>query len=298
MSCHGCVRCLAQTCRSSSSGRVCTVLHPFACARFGSVVCSLRATPRTAFRHLVHEVPTPGCRTLTTLPGSSPTFSTDRPETRCWIRTVPSGSTPPTENIRHSTRSTNFISPPTEISRVFRDAVLGLARDNDFARTLVNTGRLSTATVLHESPLNTPDVDSFAGDLVPGAPAMDAPVATAEGPSWLLRHVVGGAFTLLIADGPHLADRVRALLHAAEQIAPVHVVGIATSTTGGRAALDVVNSGQLIMLVDAVGAVERRYDMRPGTAYLLRPDQHVCARWRTVEPRALCHAMRRALALH
>jgi 3-(3-hydroxy-phenyl)propionate hydroxylase len=202
------------------------------------------------------------------------------------------------ENIRHSTRSTNFISPPTEISHVFRDAVLGLARENDFARTLVNTGRLSTATVLHESPLNTPDMDSFAGDLVPGAPAMDAPVATADGPSWLLRHLVGGAFTLLIADGPHLADRVRALRQAAEQIAPIHVVGIRTSTTGGRAALDVVNSEHLTMLVDALGAFERRYDMRPGTTYLLRPDQHVCARWRTVEPRTLCHAIRRALALH
>ncbi len=201
------------------------------------------------------------------------------------------------ENIRHSTRSTNFISPPTEIGHLFRDAVLGLARENEFARTLVNTGRLSTATIHHKSPLNTPDMDSFAGDLVPGAPAIDAPVATAEGPSWLLRHLAGGTFTLLVADGPHLADRVRTLQHEVGRIARIHVVGITTPTTGGRDSVDVVHSDQLTTLVDAIGAVERRYDMQPGTTYLMRPDQHVCARWRTVEPRTLRHAIRRALAL-
>jgi 3-(3-hydroxy-phenyl)propionate hydroxylase len=31
---------------------------------------------------------------------------------------------------------------------------------------------------------------------------------------------------------------------------------------------------------DVEGLVVRRYDGKPGTVYLLRPDQHVCARWR------------------
>ena len=47
------------------------------------------------------------------------------------------------ENILNSTRSTDFITPKSDASRAFRDAVLDLARDHDFARRLVNSGRLS-----------------------------------------------------------------------------------------------------------------------------------------------------------
>ena len=44
------------------------------------------------------------------------------------------------------------------------------------------------------------------------------------------------------------------------------------------------------------GLAARRYDATPGTVYLLRPDQHVCARWRH-PPAAdgLAAALRRAL---
>ena len=75
------------------------------------------------------------------------------------------------ENILNSTRSTDFITPKSEISRLFRDQVLGLAREHEFARRIVNSGRLSVPASLRESPLNTPDVDRFQGRMVPGAAA-------------------------------------------------------------------------------------------------------------------------------
>jgi 3-(3-hydroxy-phenyl)propionate hydroxylase len=75
------------------------------------------------------------------------------------------------ENILNSTRATDFITPKSEISRLFRNAVLGLARDFPFARRMVNSGRLSVPATLDGSPLNTADVDLFSGPLRPGAPA-------------------------------------------------------------------------------------------------------------------------------
>ncbi len=93
------------------------------------------------------------------------------------------------ENILNSTRSTDFITPKSRVSRTFRDAVLSLAKDHPFARRLVNSGRLSVPAILADSPLNTPDRDpDFArgpAAMIPGAPAADAPVAGPAG-DWLL----------------------------------------------------------------------------------------------------------------
>src|SRR6185295_19701204 len=101
------------------------------------------------------------------------------------------------ENIRASTRATDFITPKSEVSRLFRDAVLGLAKDHAFARRLVNSGRLSVPATLAESALNTRDVDTFAGAMVPGAVAADAPLVEGGRPTWLL-HALGPDFNLVV----------------------------------------------------------------------------------------------------
>jgi 3-(3-hydroxy-phenyl)propionate hydroxylase len=47
-----------------------------------------------------------------------------------------------------------FLAPKTPAERLLRSAVLGLAKTQPFARTLVNTGRMSVANTYSESILN------------------------------------------------------------------------------------------------------------------------------------------------
>ncbi|BDB27736.1 FAD-dependent oxidoreductase [Cupriavidus sp. TA19] len=195
------------------------------------------------------------------------------------------------ENIRHSTRSTDFITPKSAVSRTFRDAVLRLARRHAFARQLVNSGRLSLPTVLADSPLNMPDHDVFAGAMVPGAPCVDAPLQRQGDarPGWLLGEV-GDGFTLLVFGGGSAipADARRRLATGAVPLRLLCVV-----PPGQTAAMP----DGLRYLTDAEGLAAHRYDGRPGTCYLIRPDQHVCARWRAFDAEAVHAALLRALCL-
>jgi 3-(3-hydroxy-phenyl)propionate hydroxylase len=186
------------------------------------------------------------------------------------------------ENIRQSTRATDFITPKSAVSRTFRDAVLTLARRHDFARRLVNSGRLSVPRVHAESPLSTADRpgETFAGGMVPGAPAVDAPVS-APGAEWLLDGLQGG-FTLLVFGNAATPAEIAALLH---DRVPCHVLQV-----GGR------NDDGHLAVADSAGLVAQRYDGRPGTCYLFRPDQIVCARWRSFDAAAVRAAIRRASA--
>src|SRR6185436_3746375 len=100
------------------------------------------------------------------------------------------------ENIRQSTRSTDFITPKFEASRRFRDATLSLARDFPFARALINSGRLSVPTAHAGSALDTPDADEdWTGGPAPGRAMLDAPL----GAGWLVDRV-GSEFSLLCFD--------------------------------------------------------------------------------------------------
>jgi 3-(3-hydroxy-phenyl)propionate hydroxylase len=61
------------------------------------------------------------------------------------------------ENILNSSRATDFMTPKSRVSKVLRQAVLGLANEFPCGRALVNSGRLSVPTLHRDSPLSTPD---------------------------------------------------------------------------------------------------------------------------------------------
>ncbi|MEO8806483.1 MAG: FAD-dependent oxidoreductase [Burkholderiaceae bacterium] len=188
------------------------------------------------------------------------------------------------ENLLNSTRATDFITPKSEISQLFRNSVLELASEYAFARRIVNSGRLSVPATLHQSSLNTPDRDSFQGHVVPGASACDAPLKLAGADSWLMQHL-GHGFDLLVY-GESLPDAV--------SDCPVNKLLIVPRDALPRPQPGV--GAGVVVLHDHTGAFAQRYDAAPGSAWLLRPDQHVCARWRSVSAADVAAALDRACA--
>ncbi len=168
------------------------------------------------------------------------------------------------ENIRHSTRATEFITPKSEISRLFRDQVLALAADHAFARPLVNTGRLSTPCTYDGSPLNSADALDGPEITRPGAACPDAPL----GDGFLLDRL-GDGFILLTID----AD-------APEQVTEQGV-------TAQRLAVSTRDDPSLALKARYLGGA-------PGAVYLIRPDQHVAARRPAYDDVQFRAALRRA----
>lgn len=170
------------------------------------------------------------------------------------------------ENILNSTRATDFLTPKSETSRIFRNAVLQLAEKHAFARPLVNSGRLSVPCVYDGLPLNGPDRLDGPPISRPGAPCPDAPLDDG-----FLLNRLNGTFSLLAlnADVP---DTVR------EADIEVNVVRIADTA--------ITDDLRARYLGDA-----------PSAVYLIRPDQHVTARWARFDTASVRAALRTACAM-
>jgi 3-(3-hydroxy-phenyl)propionate hydroxylase len=188
------------------------------------------------------------------------------------------------ENLCNSTRSTDFITPKSNTSKTFRNAVLQLAAKYPFARKLVNSGRLSVPAHYTDSSLNTPDVDTFDSRMEPGAPMDDAPVVVSGEQAWLLDQI-GSRFQLLVvADDVSTVDHAQLLrlVDAPIPVEPIVVARRAGAIPGVR------------VLEDAQGLFARRYDAQPGSVFLVRPDQHIAARWRDLDIAQIRAAVARA----
>jgi 3-(3-hydroxy-phenyl)propionate hydroxylase len=186
------------------------------------------------------------------------------------------------ENILNSSRSTSFMTPKSAIEREFRDSVLAVAADLPFARRLVNSGRLSVPCSLAGMRLQTPDGGAVEGTMLPGAPCADAPVKRADGrPGWLLEHL-GGAFAVLRFGQSEWPADPRGLGNLRPALRLVQVNEQPGATATGE------------VLGDPEGLARARYDGAPGVTYLIRPDQHVAARFARFDSDAIGRALRRA----
>ena len=126
--------------------------------------------------------------------------------------------------------------------------------------------------------------------MVPGAACTDAPIARGGADGWFLRAIGGEFHCVYFSDGtlaPGLAADLDRLADGAVPVKPLIVVprGVAMRAPP-----------HCTVIEDAKGLLARRYDAATGTCYLIRPDQHVCARWRAFDGAGLRKALDRATA--
>lgn len=210
------------------------------------------------------------------------------------------------EIIDEAGKSTRFMAPPSRGFRLLRDAVLSLSLTQAFVRPLYHW-RTSRPHAYTRSMLNSPGDDDalFTAGPAQGAPPQNVRLAADD---FLLDHLggssggasggksggpagspAGGGFDLLFfTDADHLPDALQ------QVVADTRARGVPLRVTAVGAARPVAGADQT--LADADGRVRQRYGVPAhGAAYLLRPDQHVCARWLTLDATRLRAALHTAL---
>ncbi len=174
------------------------------------------------------------------------------------------------ENIRESTRSTDFMAPNSNQEARLRKAVLSLARETEFGKRMVNGGRLSVPCN-YDSPLSTADSEDWSAGPRPGCSMLDAPIGDQAYLTDVFRQGGTGFALLEFSNGAPVEP-------------PAGVKKIRIGGDGG--------------LADVAGLAARRYDAAAGTAYLLRPDGYVAARFRHPTDAAIAAALLRAQGLN
>jgi len=158
----------------------------------------------------------------------------------------------------NATKSARFMTPPTAGWQLMRDAALNLALSHPFAAVLANPRQMTPYTYA-DSPIVAPDDPAFEGGPPPGATLPEARVDNG-----FLSDLLGPGFTLLsFASG--LAEHFTGL--------DLHCVDLQQASE----AAEVLAAG-------------------PTSAYLVRPDLHIAARWHNAGPDDVRQALSHALA--
>lgn len=191
------------------------------------------------------------------------------------------------EIIEEAGKSTRFMAPPSRGFRLLRDAVLSLSLTEPFVGPLYHW-RTSRPHEYTRSPLNSAGDDNLLFQAGPGhgAPPQNVRLGADD---YLLDHLGGGFDLLYFTEGKAIPEPLqRAVREARDRGVPLRVLAVGASAPV---------AGADAVLPDAEGRCRARYGVRAsGGAYLLRPDQHVCARWISLDATRLQAALNTALA--
>jgi len=190
------------------------------------------------------------------------------------------------EIIDEAGKSTRFMTPPTRGFKLLRDAVLSLSLTQEFVRPLYHW-RTSRPHEYTHSALNAPGDDNSLFCCGPGRGAPPLNVRLGPG-DYLLDHLGDGFTLMVVADAAGVPEALRDAVDSARASGvPIKVIAIGT-------AADLPDAD--LVLPDTEGRLRRHWGLQAaGSAYLLRPDQHVCARWITLDATRLRAALATAL---
>ena len=192
------------------------------------------------------------------------------------------------EIVEEAGKSTRFMAPPSRGFRLLRDAVLSLSLSQPFVGPLYHW-RTSRPHEYGNSPLNSMGDDNllFKAGPAHGAPPLNVRFAP---DSYLLDHLGGGFDLLYFTSGKAIAAELQAV------VAGVRARGVAVRLIAVSSHAASAIDGADLVLDDSEGRCRARYGvMADGAAYLLRPDQHVCARWMALDANRLQAAFKAAL---
>jgi 3-(3-hydroxy-phenyl)propionate hydroxylase len=182
------------------------------------------------------------------------------------------------ENLANATKSTWFMSPPTEGFRLLRDAVLKLSERHSWASTLINP-RQSTAHVYRGSSVILYDSATCPIPVEPGSVIPSPRI----GQRHLHDFLPEDGFALLIFGACLTAEECNRLASSAQalSVSPIQIGGI------GQAAATFID--------DEDGRIAAIFTAETFGFYLIRPDEHIAARFQKIDEAVLSQALKHAL---
>jgi 3-(3-hydroxy-phenyl)propionate hydroxylase len=154
----------------------------------------------------------------------------------------------------NASKSARFMTPPTRGWEVMRDAALNLALSHPFAGQLANPRQMTPYTY-GDSPVVCTDDPGFTGG--PKAGAMLPETRLGDG---YLTEKLGTGFSLIVFDECFAQE------------------------------LDI--AGVEVILIDPACEAAQGLSAKRSSAYLVRPDLHIAARWLEATPAAVQHALK------
>ncbi len=160
-------------------------------------------------------------------------------------------------------KSTRMMDPPSEGYKIMRDVILTFSLSDDFCSEMLHW-RTSRSHEYLDSRLNAPDDDNaqFDGGIPDGVVAQNIHLGPDE---FLFDHFRFQHTLLVFSSFEGEAPDAGQLEHRDK----VRVISIGGGITGAD-----------VDLAEASERFIRKYDVHAGGMYLLRPDMHVCGRWK------------------